>query len=101
MKGLKNNDRNKEILVATKIIKSKRQWKNLQDILTSSLFGEHISHGVTISKNKISGVCKIILEGKSYAFENHKTIFLINKNVSCDLENLVNVIQCNKFKKYS
>ena len=33
-------------------------------------------------KNKI--ICDIIIEGKSYTFENAKTTFMINKNINCN-----------------
>ena len=41
LEELKNNDKIKEILDTTKIIKSQRQLKNLKRRLASSTFGEN------------------------------------------------------------
>ena len=41
LEGIKNNDKIKEILDTTKIIKSQIQPKNLKRIHTSSSFGEN------------------------------------------------------------
>ena len=47
LEEFKNNHRINEILLTTKVIKSQRQHKNLRRILTSSIFGENITQGVT------------------------------------------------------
>ena len=46
-----------------------------------------------------TNVCIIIIEGKSYTFENLKTEFMINRNLSCNSKCLVNVIKCIKIKR--
>ena len=48
---LKNKDKIKEILDATKIIKKQRKYKNLKKILTASTFGENTTQGVTKCNN--------------------------------------------------
>ena len=80
----KNQDKIKEILDRTKIIKSQRQLKNLKRILTSSTFGENTAQEVTKCNNKRCKICNIIIEGKSYTFKNPETKFKINKNLSCN-----------------
>ena len=50
-------------------------------------------------KQKRGGVWDSIIDGKSYTFENPKTKFMINKDVSCDSKNIVYIMKCNKFKE--
>ena len=52
----KNKDKMKEILDTTKIMKSLRQPKHLKRILTSNIFRENTTEGVTKCNNKR---CKI------------------------------------------
>ena len=94
-----NKDKIKEILDTSKIIKSQRQPKNLQRILTSSTFGENTTQGVTKGNNKRSKICDIIIEGKSCTFKNPVTIFKINKNLSCHSKNVVYIIECSECKE--
>ena len=77
LEEFKNNDKIKEILDTTKIIKSEGQPKNLKTILTSSTFGENTTQGVTKCNNKRFEICDIIIEGKSYTFKNQETKFKI------------------------
>ena len=69
----------KEILDTTKVIKSQKQPKNFEKILTSSTFEKNTTQGVTKCTNKRYGACEIILEGKSYTFKNSETKFIINR----------------------
>ena len=55
----KNNNKIKEILDTTKIIKSQRQPKNLERILTSSTFGENTAQGVNKCIKKRCKICDI------------------------------------------
>ena len=41
----------------------------------------------------------IIIEGKSYTFENSETKFKINKNLSCNSKNVVYLIECAECKE--
>ena len=70
LEELKNNDKIKEILDTKKVIKSQGQPKNLKRILTSSIFRENTTQGVTKCKNKRCELCDIIIKGKSYTFKN-------------------------------
>ena len=79
LEEFKNNDKIKEILDITKVIKSHRHAKILKEYSPSSTFKENTTQGVTKCKNKRNGVCDIIIEGKSYTFKNHETKFRINK----------------------
>ena len=72
LEQLKNDVRIKNILDVTKIIKNKRQPKNLKHTLTSSKFEEHTTDGVSKCKHKICGVCDIIIEKNSIPSKNQK-----------------------------
>ena len=52
-------------------------------------------NGIAKCKNKRCGVCNIIIEGKSYTFENPKTTFMIIQNLSCNT--LSNVTSVKKY----
>ena len=67
---LKNNDKIRKYLTRTKSLKSQTQHKNLKRIITPSTFGKSTRQGVTECKNKRSGECDIIIEGKSNTFKN-------------------------------
>ena len=84
LEEIQNEDKIKEILDTTKIIKNQRQSKNLKRILTFSTFGENTTQEVTKCINKRCKICDIIIEGKSYTFKNPETKFKINKNLSCN-----------------
>ena len=73
LKEIENNDKIKEILDTAKIIKSQRQPKNVKRILTSFVFGENTTQGVTKCKSKQCKICDIIIEGKSFTFKNLET----------------------------
>ena len=40
------------------------------------------------------GLSNIIIEGKSYTFDNPKSIFIINKNLSCNSKTIIYIIKC-------
>ena len=75
---LKNKNKIKGIQDTTKVIKSQRQPKNLKIILASSTFGENTTQEVTKCNNKRCKIGDIIIEDKSYIFENPDTKFKIN-----------------------
>ena len=81
LEELKDNDKIKEILDTTKIIKSQRLPKNLKRILTSSTFGENTTQVLTKCNIKLCKICDIIIEGKSYTFKNPETKFKMNKDL--------------------
>ena len=99
LEELKNNDKVKEILDTTKIIKSQRQPENRKRILTSFTFGENTTKGVTKCNNKWCKISDIILEGKSYTFKNLETKFKMNKDLSCNSKNVVYIIEYSKCKE--
>ena len=49
-------------------------------------------------KNKRCGVYDIIIEGKSYTFENQKPKFMMNRNLSCYSKNIVYIIHESNIK---
>ena len=93
LEEIQNEDKIKEILDTTKIIKSQRQPQKLKRIFTFSTFGENTTQEVTKSINKRCKICDIIIEGKSYTFKNPETKFKINKNLSCNSKNVVYIIE--------
>ena len=54
--------------------------------------------GDTICKNTRSRLWNIIVERKSYTFENPKTAFMKNKKISYNSKYAVYVIECSKCK---
>ena len=81
-------------------IKSKRQPPNLKKILTSAKFRENESNNYNVKKcgGSKCGLCDYLIEGKHYNFNGKK--FYVNKNMSCDVENVIYVITCNGCNKY-
>ena len=96
---LNSNDKIREILDTTKIIKSQRQPKNLNRILTSFAFGENTTQGATESNNKRCKIYDIIREGKFYTFKNPDKRFKINKDLSCNSKNVAYKIVRSKCKE--
>ena len=74
--------------MTTKIIKSKRQPKNIKHTLNSFKYGEDKTHGVSKARNKKCGVCNISRKGKSNTSENHQRTVIENKNLSCNSKTL-------------
>ena len=70
----------------------------MKRILTSSTL-KNTTQGVTKCKTKRCKICDIIVEGKPYTFKNPESKFKINKNLSCNLKNVVYVIECNECKE--
>ena len=56
-------------------------------------------YGVSKCKNKRCGVYHIIIEEKSYAFENPKTAFIRNRNLCWNSKNVVDIIKCTNCNK--
>lgn len=85
-----------EILKTTRIIKSNRQPRNLKQILTSAYFGNQCIEGVKKCGKTRCELCPLLLEGKTFIFENHNTPFKINRNLNCDSENVIYAMKCVK-----
>ena len=65
------------------VIKSKRQSKNLKQILTKSKYSRDTeTHTVSRCGDKKCLLCQCLIEGNSYTFTNNK-IFNIKENMSC------------------
>ena len=94
MDQLHNNERLKKLLENTKIIKSKRQPKNLKQILTKAYTGKPHKNSVTKCNKANCGVCDVIIEADTYQFKNHPVPFKINRNLTCDSRNVVYAMEC-------
>ena len=60
----------------------------------------YIKHfnGINKCKNKRCGVCNIII-GQLYIFKDSKETFNINKNLTCNLKNVIYIIECGNCKE--
>lgn len=96
---LNQNNKLKNFLKNTKIIKSKRQPNNLKKMLTSSKLNKPNIQGVTKCNKQKCGVCDIILEGKTYTFTNPHRTFKIKNNLNCTSKNVIYVLQCELCKE--
>ena len=92
---LKNNDGLKKLLENTKIINSKRQPHNLKKILTSAYFGSTPQQGTNKCNKSRCELCDILIESKSFKFNNSPKPFKIKRNLNCDSTNVIYVIKCS------
>ena len=99
LEEINKNDKIKEILDTTKVIKSQSQPKNFKRILTSSTFGENSAQGVTKCKKEKCKIFDIIIEWKSYTFKKKNVNKIQNKDLCCNSKNVVYIIESNKCKK--
>ena len=78
------------------MIKSKRQGKNINNILTRAKFisSDQDSKSVTRCKRPNCGTCKYLTEGSVYTFKSGK-VFQVRENMTCASQNLIYVIKCN------
>ena len=82
------------VLKQKPLLKSKRPGWNLQCILTRARFDSHtIENVVTKCHRGNCGLCKHMLEGNHFTFENQRT-FKVNAAMSCDVKNVIYVITC-------
>ena len=89
------------IIRENKIIKSKRQPKNLKQILTRAKFEtQNITsvEGVTKCNKKRCKVCDILIEGKSFKFKHIPIEFEVKRNLTCTSKNVIYVMRCDKCK---
>ena len=99
---LRMSERLENLLKETKLIKSKRQPKNLKKLLTSAKFESEnnlVTEGVSKCKNKRCKICDIIIEGKHFMFKHSGSYFEIKRNLTCTSKNVVYVLQCDKCKE--
>ena len=98
---LSNDETMREALAKSKIIKSKRQPPNLKKLLTKAKFGEQRSrtkHKVFKCNRANCALCGYLAEGNSYDFKSK--IFYVNENMSCDVKNVIFVLECNGCNEY-
>ena len=85
-----------------KIIKSKRQPKNLKHILTSAKYvsTQNATEKFLVSKctDKRCGTCPHLLEGSNFKFDNGK-IFELKSNFNCNSKNVIYAILCPTCQK--
>ena len=85
----------KDLMKKLQIIKSKRQQPNLKRILTRAKFDNmEQKHTVKKCKHPNCGLCKHLIEAETFYFLSGKT-FKVNQSMSCDVKNVIYVIQCN------
>ena len=98
---LTNDQTMREALSTSKIIKSKRQPPNLKKILTKAKFAEQASrtmHKVFKCNRANCALCDYLAEGHSFNFKGK--IFNVKETMSCDVKNVIYVLQCNGCKEY-
>ena len=96
------SERMENILNETKLVKSKRQPKNLKKILTCAKFDmkdDSTLEGVSRCKNKRCKICNILIEGRNFKFKHSTSIFEIKRNLTCTSKNVVYVLQCDNCKE--
>ena len=87
----------KKMLKKTKIIKSKRQPRNLKQMLTRAKFETKdtvTNPSVKKCKDKRCGTCPYIIEGDNFTFENGQ-YFKVKCDMDCSSKNVIYVIKCS------
>ena len=90
---LKEDDKMWNMLSKYQLIKSKRQSYSLKRLLTKAKFTSNNTLKVTKCNKPNCGICVHPLEGHSFTFKCGKKIN-IHENMSCDVQNLIYVINC-------
>ena len=82
------------------IINSKRQPKNLKQILSSSKF-DYTETKACVKKCGKSRckTCPIIIEGQSFTFRNGKS-FTVKNDMNCDTKNVIYALICQNCNKF-
>lgn len=93
---LQTDTRMDRIIRQSKIIKSKRQHKNLKKLLTKAKYEETITEEPTVKKcgRPNCGTCEYIVEGNTFKFKNEMK-FIIKYDMDCSITNVIYVITCN------
>ena len=88
------------VLAKKPIINSKRQPKNLKQILSASKF-DYTETKACVEKCGKSRckTCQIIIEGQSYTFGNGKT-FTVKHNMNCDTKNVIYALVCDNCNSF-
>lgn len=91
---LTRDEHMKEVLQPYKIIKSKRQPKNLKKLLTRAKFTENQDNPKVSRCNRSKcGLCIHLIEGEEFNFKCGRTIKVVT-NITCDVKNVIYVIVC-------
>ena len=92
----------KKALAKYKLINSKRQPKNLKQMLTRAKFianqanpiNDVDSFKVTKCQNKRCGTCPLLLETSTIKFKNTDEIFNIKTKMDCSIKDTIYLIKC-------
>lgn len=92
---LQRDNHMKDVLRPYKFIKSKRQEKNLKQLLTRAKFTEKVEQPKVKRCNRPNcGLCKHLIEGEKFTFKCGKSMF-VRTNITCDVKNVIYVIRCS------
>ena len=92
MNNLINDTHLNPIYKNVKLIHSRRQSKNLKQILTRAEFKQNQNYKVTRCQSARCKICDILIEGS--VFEFNPKIFTVNDNMSCNVLNCIYAIKC-------
>ena len=94
---MKTNPRMKKVLQRTRFIPSKRQTKNLGNILTRASFNsnEKMNHGSFKCNDKRCRTCPYMNEGKTIRITSTGRDFNIKERMNCKTQNVLYIITCN------
>ena len=87
----------KPIYKDVKLIHSKRQTKNLKQILTRAAFEQGECYKVTKCLAARCKICDILIEGHTFKFNQKE--FKVNENMSCSVMNCIYAIKCGGCSK--
>ena len=90
---LEADEKMRNILSNYKIIKSKRQPYNLKRLLTKAKFTSNDTCEVRKCTRPNCGLCIHLVEGNSFKF-NCGINFIVHKNMTCEVKNVIYVMQC-------
>ena len=82
------------ILSNFKMIKSKRQPKNLKRMLTKAKFNSNNYHEVKRCQRPNCGLCKHLIEGDATEFKCGRK-FYVHESMTCDVKNVLYVMKCS------
>ena len=95
-----SDDKMKDVLNGTKLIKSERQPPNLKKLLTRANFTEKSTAQRKVTKcgRPNCSLCLYMPNGSSYNFNGK--VFQVNADLTCDVQNVIYVITCNDCGEY-
>ena len=90
---LNTDQKMKEVIKGSKIIKSKRQLPNLKRLLTKSAFSDDDTYRVSKCGEPRCGLCHHLIEGSTLTIG--KCTFYVKTNMTCTVKNCLYVMKCN------